>query len=197
MIEELKKQLTDKYVVVQSGIPELRRFDGLTGTVKTVNWSGRALVQFDGPVDISWYDIDPSYLTIVAEPLPKKAKVEAKPAAAPKPAGAAAPAAKPPGGKSPLELARESAAKNAAGGAAPASTGEKKLSPLELARQQGAAKAGAKPAAALVTAEAAAAPIAAQPEAKPADQPAAKPAGPKPDTASILELARKQGAKKS
>lgn len=145
--EELKRSLTNKYVVVREGVAELRRFVGLTGTVKTVNMSCRALVQFDGNVDISWYDIDPSYLTVVDQPLPKKAAVvhEKK---AEKPA--ATPAAKPAtGGKSPLELAREQAA--AAGGekklspleqarlqGAGGALGEKKLSPLELARQQGA-----------------------------------------------------------
>ena len=50
--ELLKKQYTDKYVVVKSGAPELRRFQGLTGVVKTVNMSCRALVLFDGPADI-------------------------------------------------------------------------------------------------------------------------------------------------
>ena len=33
-IEKLKKQYTDKYVVVDEGRPELKRFRGLTGTVK-------------------------------------------------------------------------------------------------------------------------------------------------------------------
>src|SRR5262245_12744234 len=47
-IETLKKQYTDKYVVVTDGQPELKRFSGLTGMVKTVNMSGRALVEFDG-----------------------------------------------------------------------------------------------------------------------------------------------------
>ena len=210
MNDELKKNWTDKLVVVQSGVPELRRFEGLTGTVKTVNWNGRALVQFDGPVDISWYDIEPSYLTIVTAPLPKKAKPEAKaaPAAAAKPASAGA---KPAGGKSPLEMAREQAAKKAGadptaekklspleqarlqGGAktsaAPAITGDKKLSPIEQARLQGAAKAGDATAAAPVNAPAPPVSTAATAPAKAA---LAKPK----DTAAILELARQQGAVK-
>ncbi len=62
LAERLKSELTDKYVVVADDVPELRRFSGLTGTVKTVNMNGRALVQFNGPEDISWYDIDPNYL---------------------------------------------------------------------------------------------------------------------------------------
>ena len=36
-IEKLKKEITDKYVVVDESRPELRRFRGLTGAVKTVN----------------------------------------------------------------------------------------------------------------------------------------------------------------
>ena len=59
-IDKLKSQYTDKYVVVDESQPELKRFRGLTGTVKTVNMSGRALVEFDGYANIGWYDIDPS-----------------------------------------------------------------------------------------------------------------------------------------
>lgn len=176
--ETLKRELTDKYVVVADDVPELRRFRGLTGIVKTVNMSGRALVQFDGPADIGWYDIDPTYLNIVDAPLPKVKPAEAHEAPATKPAPEKA-APKKAAGMSPLELARQ---QGAAGGgakaqAAPAAGGGKKLSPLELARQQGAAKAGG-----------------------------AKPAGEKPTPAtgssngekklSPLELARQQGAAK-
>ena len=80
--EQLKCELTDKWVVVAPNLPELRRFSALTGKVKTVNMNCRALVEFDGPEDISWYDIDPQFLTVVDGPRPK-AKVEekAKPAA--------------------------------------------------------------------------------------------------------------------
>ncbi len=175
--EQLKSELTDKWVVVSADIPELRRFAKLTGKVKTVNMNGRALVQFDGPEDISWYDIDPSYLTVVDAPREKE-----KPAAAPKKAAAApakssgaAPAA---GGKklSPLELARQQGS-GGAKAAQPAPAAGKKLSPLELARQQGAGAKAATP-------------------AKPA---AEKPAAEKPAAAggkklSPLELARQQGA---
>jgi acyl-CoA thioester hydrolase len=138
--ESLKRELTDKYVVVQEGVAELRRFTGLTGQIRTVNMNGRALVQFDGPVDISWYDIDPAFLKVVAAPQPKAAAKHAEKAAAPK-AEAAKPA--PAAGKSPLELARAQGA--GAKPAAPAGEG-KKLSPLELARQQGAGGAAAAPA---------------------------------------------------
>ncbi|MFN9198896.1 MAG: hypothetical protein ACK5WR_12580, partial [Planctomycetaceae bacterium] len=89
-VEQLKAQYTDKLVEVDPSVPELRRFKGLVGTVKTVNMNGRLLVQFDHPVDIGWYDIDPAYLRIVAGK-PKKATA-AKPAekvAEPPPASAA------------------------------------------------------------------------------------------------------------
>ena len=76
--ERLKKELTDKWVVVAANAPELKRFANLTGKVKTVNMSCRALVEFDGPVDIGWYDIDTSYLTVVDAPRPKKAAAPAK-----------------------------------------------------------------------------------------------------------------------
>src|SRR5437868_11814873 len=119
-VERLKKQYTDKYVEVVAAVPELRRFTGLTGVVKTVNMSGRALVQFEHPVDISWYDIEPSYLKVVDQPVKKAepakhAADEKKPAAEAKAAPVAkTPAAKPatgkPAGKSPLELAREQGA---------------------------------------------------------------------------------------
>src|SRR6202035_4603429 len=107
--EKLKAQLTDKYVVVKHGVAELKRFESLTGVVKTVNMSGRALVQFDGPVDISWYDIDPQYLSIVEAPVKKVAAAKpAKEAAAkanPAPPVAAKAAPAKTAGMSPLEMA--------------------------------------------------------------------------------------------
>jgi len=216
--EKLKRDLTDKYVVVQDGIPELQRFSGLTGKVKTVNMSCRALVQFDGPVDIGWYDIDPSFLKVVAAPLPKAKSAEhaEKPPAAekaekPKPAAGKSPlelarqqgaakAAEGTEGKklSPLELARQQGAAKASGTTAPAaSSGEKKLSPLELARQQGAAK--PKPVEAVPAAappESAAAKAAPSPPTAAESKPAGPAAGTPKSTAEILALARKQGAKK-
>ncbi len=123
-IEKLKQDLTDQYVVVNTGVPELKRFDGYVGQVKTVNMNGRALVQFEAWANIGWYDIDVDYLKVVPKPEAGAAeKKHEKPA----------PAAK---------------------AAKPAATGEKKLSPLEMARMQGAAGAAkpaagaAKPAAA-------------------------------------------------
>src|SRR6187399_993471 len=92
-IEQLKKQYTDKYVVVDQSRPELQRFRGLTGAVKTVNMSGRALVEFDGYANIGWYDIDPSFLTVVPPPAPKPVEAKKEKAAAPK---AESPKAAPP-----------------------------------------------------------------------------------------------------
>src|SRR5580765_4651309 len=149
-VETLKKRYTDKWVEVDAAVPELRRFKGLTGQVKTVNMSGRALVQFEHPVDISWYDIDPSYLKVVDQPVKKEApgkhaaEGEKKPAAA---EAKASPAAKPTaakaGGMSPLEKARAQGAAGSGKGAAPAAaqaaapaTGGKPLSKLEQARLQ-------------------------------------------------------------
>src|SRR5258707_13176947 len=99
-VETLKKRYTDKWVEVDTAVPELRRFKGLTGQVKTVNMSGRALVQFEHPVDISWYDIDPSYLKVVDTPAKKEApgkhaEGEKKPAAEAKACPAAPAAATP------------------------------------------------------------------------------------------------------
>lgn len=129
--ERLKAELTDKYVIVAEGVPELRRFVGLTGTVKTVNMACRGLVQFNGPVDISWYDIDPSFLKVVDAPLPKKAEVKAEAAPAPAKPAVAKPAA---GGKSPLDAIRPAGAAKPA--AAPAAGGAKP-SPLDMIRKTG------------------------------------------------------------
>jgi hypothetical protein len=82
-IDELKRKYTDKYVVVDQQRPELARFRDTYGQVKTVNMSGRALVEFaDYHLNIGWYDIDPSYLKLIEAPLAPKPK-EAAPAKAP------------------------------------------------------------------------------------------------------------------
>ena len=176
-IEELKHDYTDKYVVVDETRPELLRFKGAVGQVKTVNMSGRALVEFNTFANIGWYDIDPDFLKVVEAPPPppiEEKKPEKKPV-------------------------KEAAAKPAA------PTGEKKLSPLEMARMQGAA--GAKSAAAAPVAKTTAeilaaartkkgeAPAAAPPAAKPAAPASAPAAGAKVDrsklsVAEILAMAR-------
>lgn len=123
-IEKLKSEWTDKYVVTDEARPELRRFTGLTGTVKTVNMSGRCLVEFDGRANIGWYDIDPHFLKVITEPLKKPEAKEAKaapkaetkkPAEAPK---AAAPATKPAGNVADILAAARGGAKPAAASAA-------------------------------------------------------------------------------
>ena len=96
-IEQLQAEYTDKYVVVDGDRPELRRFQGLTGLVKTVNMSGRALVQFDGLNNIGWYDIDIDYLKVVDKPLPQEEPPKPPRRAAAPPAAEKPPAAgKPP-----------------------------------------------------------------------------------------------------
>lgn len=117
-IESLKRQFTDKYVMVDESRPELARFRGLAGQIKTVNMSGRALVEFEAYNNIGWYDIGLDFLRVVDKPPPKPAEEHAKPAKAPPAQPKAEPA-----------KARPAAV-----------TGEKKLSPLEMARAQGAAK---------------------------------------------------------
>ena len=68
-IENLKRIYTDQLVIVDDNRTELGRFQGMTGTVKTVNMSGRALVEFDGYNNIGWYDIDVDFLKLVDEPV--------------------------------------------------------------------------------------------------------------------------------
>lgn len=88
-LEQLKRIYTDQYVMVASDRPDLARFQGVVGQVKTVNCSGRALVQFDANNDRSWYDLEVELLKIVDKPPPKPAEKKA-PAAKPKSAEAAA-----------------------------------------------------------------------------------------------------------
>jgi hypothetical protein len=64
--EELKRTWTDKFVRVRAGLPEYERFAGKVGRVVTVNYSGKALVDF---ADGAWYDIPATeqYLEVVPE----------------------------------------------------------------------------------------------------------------------------------
>ncbi|HIE99917.1 MAG TPA: hypothetical protein EYG03_22690 [Planctomycetes bacterium] len=197
--EQLKSELTDKWVVVAPSLPELRRFSALTGKVKTVNMNGQALVEFDGPVDISWYDINPEFLTVVDGPRPKaKVAEKAKPAA--KKSAAASPASKPAAGGSPLDKIR--AAGGGAAKPAPAAGG----SPLDKIRAQagGAAKpAGGSPLdqirsqAAGATKDAPAEEAAAAPAAAPAEETKPEPkaaAAKAAPTGDPLDIIRAQGA---
>lgn len=139
--ERLKKELTDKWVVVVANAPELKRFASLTGKVKTVNMNCRALVEFDGPVDIGWYDIDASYLTVVDAPKPKKAAGhDAKPAGKAAPAEAKSAAKPTAGGGSPLDKIRAAAKPTAA---APAAGGGSPLDKVRAAAGKPAAPAAA------------------------------------------------------
>jgi hypothetical protein len=137
-IEKLKREYTDKYVAVDGSRPELARFKDVVGLVRTVNMSGRALVEFfEYHVNIGWYDIDVDYLKLVEKPQPKvkEAKGAAK-APAVKPEKTAAKPAAPAGEKklSPLEMARAMDAKKKAGAAAPAkaATGGGKMSTTDI-----------------------------------------------------------------
>jgi len=66
-VERLRGQYTDQYVVADAERPELARFAGRKGQVKTINMNGRALVQFDG-ADHAWYDIELSHLRFTEKP---------------------------------------------------------------------------------------------------------------------------------
>ncbi len=61
-VDELKAEWTDQYVAVKPGRPELQRFANLVGRVVTVNYNGKAVIDFQ---DGGWYDISASteYLT--------------------------------------------------------------------------------------------------------------------------------------
>lgn len=63
-MDELKAEWTDQFVRVNGERPELKRFDGVIGRVVTVNWNGKAVIDFQ---DGGWYDItaSPLYLTRV------------------------------------------------------------------------------------------------------------------------------------
>ena len=158
-IEKIKQEYTDKYVVADANRPELARFRDHVGQVRTVNMSGRALVEFvDYHLNIGWFDIDLDYLKVVDKPAPKE--------------------------KAPAAKKKAPAAKKQA-----AATEEKKLSPLEMARQQDAAgKGGAatKPAPAkkkMSVTEMLAAARAEKSEAVPASAEEAPPAEPEPAAA--------------
>jgi hypothetical protein len=63
-ISALRRHWTDQLVRIREGWPQYQRFAGKIGRVVTVNWSGKALVDF---CDGAWYDIPASedYLEIV------------------------------------------------------------------------------------------------------------------------------------
>lgn len=53
-IDDLQRDWTDQYVMVDPQRPELARFANLVGRVVTVNCNGKAVVDFQ---DGGWYDI--------------------------------------------------------------------------------------------------------------------------------------------
>jgi hypothetical protein len=55
--DEVRKQWIDQFVKINEGRPELKRFAGVVGRVVTVNYNGRAIVDFQ---DGAWYDIPAS-----------------------------------------------------------------------------------------------------------------------------------------
>ena len=159
----LQREWTDRFVQVDGSIPELKRFAGLTGQVKTVNMSGHALVEFVGSEDIGWYDIHPQFLTVVEADVPTESTDDTQAAAEDAPAPAQEETTAP---------AEE---------AAPVDTSN--LSPLELARLQDSG--GTAPTAAAAPAKEAAAPTE---EAAPAEKAPAVDTS----NLSPLELARLQ-----
>ena len=70
--DDLRGKWVDQYVQVSESKPDLKRFAGIIGRVVTVNYNGRAIVDFQ---DGAWYDIPASddYLVKVdaAEAQPK------------------------------------------------------------------------------------------------------------------------------
>jgi hypothetical protein len=66
-IDELRRQYTGKHVTVDPARPELARWAGVVGQVKTINQNGRALVQFAG-ADEGWHDFDLDALHLTSPP---------------------------------------------------------------------------------------------------------------------------------
>lgn len=189
VIERLKSEWTDRYVVVDAAVPELARFSRTTGFVRTVNMNGRCLVEFDQFNNVGWYDIDPSYLTIVEKPLPKPA-AEAAPkekAPAAKPAAkaaAATPAAKAGGRPSTADIlaaARKAAAPKPAAEKPAAKPGGRPSTADILAMARGKAAAAAAPPA--VEPSAVEPPTAVEPAREAEEPPAAEVAAPAADIA--------------
>ena len=66
-IEKLKQQYVGQRVLVDARRPELARLANVPGRVVTINYNGRALVQFEGP-DRGWHDIAPAFLKLEPSP---------------------------------------------------------------------------------------------------------------------------------
>ena len=126
--ERLKREWTGRRVRVRPGFPTLARFAGRTGVVRTVNMSGRPLVEFENTPDVTWYDLELAGLEVVGDDVQKAGALQrpgfeeniAPAVAAPDPR----PMPDPVTHDSPTQARHP----------------EKPLSVLDLARQQGAAK---------------------------------------------------------
>jgi hypothetical protein len=61
-IDQLRQEWVDQYVKVNAERPELTRFKDIVGRVVTVNYNGKAMIDFQ---DGGWYDITaaPEFLT--------------------------------------------------------------------------------------------------------------------------------------
>jgi len=75
--EELKRLWTDRLVTANADKSELQRFAGRVGRVVTVNWAGKAIVDFG---DGAWSDTPASeeYLTVLGLDDPNRAKYDPK-----------------------------------------------------------------------------------------------------------------------
>ena len=75
-LDDLRTKWTDQFVRARPEHADLKRFEGRIGRVVTVNWSGKAIVDF---ADGAWYDIpaDESHLSVVAADDPARAKFDA------------------------------------------------------------------------------------------------------------------------
>jgi hypothetical protein len=64
--EELKRIWTDRFVRVRTGFPQYARLERKVGRVVTVNFGGKAIVDF---ADGAWYDIPATdeYLELVGD----------------------------------------------------------------------------------------------------------------------------------
>jgi hypothetical protein len=76
-MDELRQLWTDRLVTVRLERPELQRFSGKVGRVVTVNYSGKAVVDF---ADGAWYDIPASeeHLVPLGPDDPLRAKYDSK-----------------------------------------------------------------------------------------------------------------------
>jgi hypothetical protein len=75
-MDVLRSQWTDRLVTVRPERPELQRFAGRVGRVITVNYGGKAIVDF---ADGAWYDVPASeeYLNVLGPDDPLRAKYDA------------------------------------------------------------------------------------------------------------------------